>query len=147
MVLSNNDGCAIARSQEVKALGIKMGAPACKIRDLIAKHSIQVFSSNYTLYGDMSRRVNAVIADFSPEVEVYSIDETFLSLAGFARRDLVQMCQDLRSTVARCTGIPTCVGIGPTKTLAKLGNAAAKKRPPSWLRSASPRPPVCAISR
>ena len=129
LVLSNNDGCAIARSQEVKALGIKMGAPAFKIRHLIAEHSIRVFSSNYTLYGDMSRRVNTIIADFSPEVEIYSIDETFLGLAGFRHGDLVAMCQDLRATVARCTGIPTCVGIGPTKTLAKLGNAAAKKRP------------------
>ena len=129
LVLSNNDGCAIARSQEVKALGIKMGAPAFKIRDLIAKHSIRVFSSNYTLYGDMSRRVNTVISDFSPDVEVYSIDETFLGLAGFGGRGLVPMCQDLRATVARCTGVPTCVGVGPTKTLAKLGNAAAKKRP------------------
>lgn len=127
LVLSNNDGCAIARSQEVKAFGIKMGAPAFKIRDLIARHSIRVFSSNYTLYGDMSRRVNAVITEFSPDVEIYSIDETFLSLAGFARRDLPAMCQDLRAAVARCTGIPTCVGIGPTKTLAKLGNAAAKR--------------------
>ncbi len=129
LVLSNNDGCAIARSQEVKALGIKMGTPAFKIRGLIARHGIRVFSSNYALYGDMSRRVNAVVADFSPDVEIYSIDETFLSLAGFARRDLLALCQDLRATVARCTGIPTCVGIGPTKTLAKAGNAAAKKNP------------------
>ena len=129
LVLSNNDGCAIARSQEVKALGIKMGAPAFTIRHLIAEHAIRVFSSNYTLYGDMSRRVNAVIAGFSPDAEIYSIDETFLGLAGFRGRDLVAMCQDLRATVARCTGIPTCVGIGPTKTLAKLGNAAAKKQP------------------
>lgn len=129
LVLSNNDGCAIARSQEVKALGVKMGAPAFTLRDLIARHSIRVFSSNYTLYGDMSRRVNAVVADFAPDVEVYSIDETFLGLAGFARRDLRAMCQDLRATVARCTGIPTCVGIGSTKTLAKLANAAAKKNP------------------
>ncbi len=129
LVLSNNDGCAIARSQEVKALGIKMGAPAFKIRHLIAEHSIRVFSSNYTLYGDMSRRVNAVIAGFSPEAEIYSIDETFLGLAGFRGRDLVPMCQDLRATVARCTGTPTCVGIGPTKTLAKLANAAARKQP------------------
>ena len=129
LVLSNNDGCAIARSQEAKALGIKMGAPAFKIRDLIARHSIRVFSSNYTLYGDMSRRVNAIIVDYTPDVELYSIDETFLGLAGFARRDLRAMCQDMRAAVARCTGIPTCVGIGPTKTLAKLANAAAKKNP------------------
>ena len=129
LVLSNNDGCAIARSAEVKALGIKMGAPAFTLRELIARHRIRVFSSNYTLYGDMSRRVNAVISDFAPDLEIYSIDETFLSLAGFGRRDLWAMCQDMRADVARCTGIPTCVGIGPTKTLAKVGNAVAKKNP------------------
>ena len=129
LVLSNNDGCAIARSQEVKALGIKMGAPAFQLRELIDRHKIRVFSSNYTLYGDMSRRVNAAVSTFCPDTEIYSIDETFLSLAGFASRDLVMMCQDMRATVAQWTGIPTCVGIGPTKTLAKLGNAAAKKTP------------------
>ncbi len=129
LVLSNNDGCAIARSQEVKALGVKMGAPAFTLRELIARHRIRVFSSNYTLYGDMSRRVNAALSGFSPEVEIYSIDETFLSLAGFDARDLRAMGQDMRATVSRWTGIPTCVGIGPTKTLAKLGNAAAKKNP------------------
>ena len=129
LVLSNNDGCAIARSQEVKALGIKMGAPAFELRDLIARHSIRVFSSNYTLYGDMSRRVNAAIATLCPDSEIYSIDETFLSMAGFLGRDLAAMGQDMRETVARWTGIPTCVGIGPTKTLAKLANRAAKKQP------------------
>jgi len=129
LVLSNNDGCAIARSAEVKALGIKMGTPAFQLRELIARHRIRVFSSNYTLYGDMSRRVNAALAGFSPEQEIYSIDETFLSLAGFEGRDLRAMGQDMRATVARWTGIPTCVGIGPTKTLAKLANAAAKKTP------------------
>lgn len=128
LVLSNNDGCAIARSQEVKALGIKMGAPAFTLKDLIRQHGIRVFSSNYTLYGDMSRRVNAAIDTLCPDTEIYSIDETFLSLAGFPGRDLVAMGQDLRATVARWTGIPTCVGIGPTKTLAKLGNAVAKKQ-------------------
>ena len=129
LVLSNNDGCAIARSQEVKALGIKMGAPAFQLREMIERHRIRVFSSNYTLYGDMSRRVNAAISTVCPDTEIYSIDETFLSLAGFAARDLVTMCRDMRATVAQWTGIPTCVGIGPTKTLAKLGNAAAKKNP------------------
>ncbi len=129
LVLSNNDGCAIARSAEVKALGVKMGTPAFQLRDLIARHRIRVFSSNYTLYGDMSRRVNAAIAGFAPDLEIYSIDETFLSLAGFAGRDLRAMGQDMRATVARWTGIPTCVGIGPTKTLAKLANAVAKKNP------------------
>src|SRR3712207_2705926 len=127
LVLSNNDGCCIARSAEVKALGIKMGAPAFTLRDLIARHGIRVFSSNYTLYGDMSRRVNAALSTLCPDAEIYSIDETFLGMAGFGRRDLPAVAQDMRGTVARWTGIPTCVGIGPTKTLAKLGNAAAKK--------------------
>ena len=129
LVLSNNDGCAIARSDEVKALGVRMGEPAFKIRPLIEKHGIRVFSSNYVLYGDMSRRVNEVLGRFSPEVEVYSIDETFLDLSGFGQKDLWVYSQDMRATVRRWTGIPTCVGIGPTKTLAKVANAVAKKNP------------------
>jgi len=129
LVLSNNDGCAIARSPEAKALGVAMGAPAFQLRGLIARHGIRVFSSNHALYGDMSRRVNQTLAGFSPEAEVYSIDETFLGLAGVEGRDLLALCQDMRHTVARWTGIPTCVGLGPTKTLAKLGNAAAKRDP------------------
>lgn len=129
LVLSNNDGCAIARSEEVKALGIKTGEPAFKLRPLIEKHDIRVFSSNYVLYGDMSCRVNDVLNQFSPEVEVYSIDESFLDLSGFGSKDLWTYGQGMRSTVRRWTGIPTCVGIGPTKTLAKLANAVAKKNP------------------
>ncbi len=129
LVLSNNDGCAIARSEEVKALGVKMGEPAFKLRPLIEKHAVRVFSSNYVLYGDMSRRVNDVLNRFSPEVEVYSIDETFLDLSGFGHKDLWDYGQEMRSAVKRWTGIPTCVGIGPTKTLAKLANAVAKKNP------------------
>ncbi len=128
-VLSNNDGCFVARSEELKALGVKMGTPAFRVRDLIRRHRVRVLSSNYTLYGDMSRRVNAALSGFSPEVEIYSIDETFLGLAGFGARDLRAMARDMRATVSRWTGIPTCVGIGPTKTLAKLGNAAAKRNP------------------
>lgn len=129
LVLSNNDGCAIARSEEVKALGVKMGEPAFKLRPLIERHGIRVFSSNYVLYGDMSRRVNDVLGQFSPEVEVYSIDEAFLDLSGFEHKDLWEYGQEMRSTVGRWTGIPTCIGIGPTKTLAKLANAVAKKNP------------------
>ena len=129
IVLSSNDGCAIARSEEAKALGVGMGEPAFQLRPLIERHRIRVFSSNYALYGDMSRRVNQVLATFSPEVEVYSIDETFLDLAGLPCRDLWAYAQDLRATVKRWTGIPTCVGLGPTKTLAKLANAVAKKNP------------------
>jgi DNA polymerase V len=129
LVLSNNDGCAIARSDEVKALGVKMGEPAFKLRPLIEKHGVRVFSSNYVLYGDMSRRVNDVLNQFSPDVEIYSIDETFLDLSGFGHKDLWAYGQEMRAAVQRWTGIPTCVGIGPTKTLAKLANAVAKKNP------------------
>jgi DNA polymerase V len=129
LVLSNNDGCAIARSNEVKALGVKMGEPAFTLRPLIKKHGIRVFSSNYVLYGDMSRRVYAALNQFSPDIECYSIDESFLSLDGFGHFDLTAHAQEMRATVKQWTGIPTCVGIGPTKTLAKLANHAAKKRP------------------
>jgi DNA polymerase V len=129
LVLSNNDGCAIAGSDEVKALGIRMGEPEFKIRPLIRKHNVRVFSSNYVLYGDMSRRVNDVLHRFSPEVEVYSIDESFLDLSGFGDRDLWAYCQDMRATVRRWTGIPPASASGPTKTLAKVGNAVAKKNP------------------
>ena len=129
LVLSNNDGCCIARSNEVKALGVKMGEPAFKLRPLIAKHGIRVFSSNYVLYGDMSRRVYEVLHGFSPDIECYSIDESFLSLAGFEHRDLNGYGHEMRAKVKQWTGIPTCVGIAPTKTLAKLANHAAKKRP------------------
>lgn len=128
IVLSNNDGCAVARSEEAKALGVKMGDPAFKIRDKIRLHSIRVMSSNYTLYGDMSRRVVSVLHDFSPRLENYSIDETFVDLSGFGDR-MVQHATDMRAEVRERTGIPTCVGIAHTKTLAKLANFAAKKNP------------------
>src|SRR5262245_1389083 len=119
VVLSNNDGCVIARSDEAKALGFKMGDPFFKVRPLADRHSVAVFSSNYTLYGDMSSRVMQTLGRFSPEVEVYSIDEAFLSLAGFSERQLADFPGDARSTVCRWTGIPVNVGIGHTKTLAK----------------------------
>lgn len=129
IVASNNDGCAIARSDEAKALGIKMGDPIHKIRDKIEAHGVRVLSSNYTLYGDMQRRVLAAIEPFARDIEIYSIDESFLDLAGFEDRDLVAHAQAMRAQVLQWTTIPTCVGIGPTKTLAKLANAAAKKNP------------------
>ncbi len=129
LVLSNNDGCAIARTKEVKALGIEMGAPYYQIKELCRKNNVAVFSSNYTLYGDMSARMNAVYKNFAPEIEVYSIDESFLDLTGFQSRDLQTLALDLRSTVKQWTGMPTCVGLGPTKTLAKLANWAAKHYP------------------
>jgi DNA polymerase V len=128
IVLSNNDGCAVARSDEAKALGIRMGEPVHMIRDKIKDHGIRVLSSNYTLYGDMSRRVVDAINGFSPHTEVYSIDETFVDLSGFGDR-MVAQAADMRETVRRLTGIPTCVGIASTKTLAKLANFAAKKNP------------------
>ncbi|WP_298814662.1 Y-family DNA polymerase [uncultured Sphingomonas sp.] len=129
VVASNNDGCAIARSNEAKALGVKMGDPIHLIRDRLDRHGVVVRSSNYTLYGDMQRRVVAAVEEFASEVEIYSIDESFLDLAPFADRDLVAHANGMRRQVQRWTTIPTCVGIGPTKTLAKLANAAAKKNP------------------
>jgi DNA polymerase V len=129
IVLSNNDGCAIARTAEAKALGIKMGDPWFKIRQQCKRDGVRVFSSNYTLYGDMSARTNAVYRDFAPAVEIYSIDESFLDLSDVRDRDRVTLARDLRATVRAWTGIPTCVGIGPTKTLAKLANHIAKTIP------------------
>lgn len=126
VVLSNNDGCVVARSQEVRALGVGMGVPWFKLRDLAKQHGIIARSSNYTLYGDMSQRMHAVIGQFAPEQEIYSIDETFLDLTGF-NRDLIEYGQQIRQRVGQWTGIPVCVGIGSSKTLAKLANHCAKK--------------------
>jgi DNA polymerase V len=129
VVLSNNDGCAVARSAEVKALGIKMGAPWYKLRDLAQQHGIVALSSNYTLYGDMSNRVVNVLREFTPDMEVYSIDESFLRVEQTARLydGHTNMGQTIRSKVLRWTGLPVCVGFGHTKTLAKLANHLAKK--------------------
>ena len=125
VVLSNNDGCIVARSQEVKDLGIKMGTPLFKVADLITKHHIRVFSSNYTLYGDISARVMQTLEESSPHVEVYSIDEAFLDLSGINHPE--EHGRTVRQTVMQNVGVPVCVGIAPTKTLAKLANYAAKK--------------------
>lgn len=130
LVLSNNDGCAVARSAEAKALGIKMGTPAFQIKDLIRREKIVLCSSNYTLYGDMSARVDAALQTFAPRVENYSIDESFLGLADLpAGADVIALGRQMRATVRRWTGIPVCVGIGTTKTLAKLANHLAKVHP------------------
>ena len=126
VVLSNNDGCVVARSAEVKALGVPMGAPWFQLKDLAKQHGIIARSSNYTLYGDMSQRMHSVIGQFSPNQEIYSIDESFLDLTGF-NRDLIEYGQQIRSKVLQWVGIPVCVGIGSTKTLAKLANHTAKK--------------------
>ena len=127
IVLSNNDGCAVARSDEAKALGIKMGEPLHLIRDKIEAHGVRVFSSNYTLYGDISRRVVEVYEDFTPNVEIYSIDECFLDFSGF--KDRGAHARAMRAAVLRRIGIPVRVGIAPTKTLAKCANDIAKKNP------------------
>lgn len=129
VVLSNNDGCVVARSNEVKALGIGMGVPEFQIRPLLRAHKVQVFSSNYTLYGDMSQRVMETLDPFSPELEIYSIDEAFLRLSGFTARNLTEYGCTIRSTVKQWTGIPVSVGIAETKTLAKIANRIAKRTP------------------
>ena len=129
IVLSNNDGCAVARSAEAKALGIKMGDPEFKLRELIKRENIRVFSSNYALYGDLSRRVGDTLSSMVPTVETYSIDESFLNLGEFNGREVEPLARELRERVLRWVGIPTCVGIAPTKTLAKVENFIAKKRP------------------
>jgi len=127
VVLSNNDGCVIARSQEAKDVGIVMGAPLFEVRDLIRRHDVAVFSSNFALYGDMSRRFMDSLLHFTPEIEIYSIDEAFLNLSGFPETDLMQYARDIRRAINRWIGIPVSIGIGPTKTLAKLANNLAKK--------------------
>ncbi|MDG0964037.1 MAG: Y-family DNA polymerase [Opitutales bacterium] len=126
IVLSNNDGCAVARSNEAKSLGIPMGAPYHQIKKLCEWNGVTVFSSNYELYGDMSRRVTSVLARFAPELEIYSIDESFLNLSGVESPLLLS--QRIRKTVGRWTGIPISIGLGNTKTLAKLANRLAKKK-------------------
>lgn len=127
VVLSNNDGCVIARSAEAKALGIPMGEPAYKIKDLIETQKVHVFSSNYTLYGDMSQRVMSTIASFVPEMEIYSIDEAFINLSGFDLFNLQELGSKIVTTTSKNTGIPVSLGIAPTKTLAKAANRFAKK--------------------
>jgi DNA polymerase V len=127
IVLSNNDGCAVARSDEAKALGIKMGEPLHLLQDKIKAHGVRVFSSNYTLYGDISRRVVEVYEDFTPNVEIYSIDECFLDFSGFG--DRMGHARSMRREVLRRIGVPVRVGIAPTKTLAKCANDIAKKNP------------------
>lgn len=127
VVLSNNDGCVVARSAEVKALGIPMGVPWFKLREEAKRYGIVAFSSNYALYADMSNRVVEVLEGFSPNLEVYSIDESFLSLDGFPPADLEAYGREIRERVAKWLGLAVCVGIGPSKTLAKLANHCAKK--------------------
>jgi DNA polymerase V len=128
VVLSNNDGCVIARSNETKALGVPMGAPAFKYQEMFKKNNIHVFSSNYALYGDMSARVMNLLAEFTPDIEVYSIDEAFLKFEGFENNFHLQAYGlQMRKRVEKGTGIPISIGIAPTKALAKVANKIAKK--------------------
>lgn len=126
VVLSNNDGCVVALSQEAKAIGMTRGMPIFHAEQLVRTHDVKVLSSNYALYGDMSQRVMSILSGFSPEIEVYSIDECFLSLQGFTG-DIELYGRTIRATVEQWTGIPVSVGIGETKTRAKLANHIAKK--------------------
>ncbi len=127
VVLSNNDDCVVARSAEAKRLGIPMGVPVFQVQNLIQAHQVHVYSSNYTLYGDMSRRVMETLGQFTDEMEIYSIDEAFLDLTGFRHGDRTGYGRTIRNTVKKWTGIPVSVGIARTKTLAKLANHIAKK--------------------
>ncbi len=127
VVLSNNDGCVIARSNEAKALGVPMGAPAFKFKDLMESGEVHVFSSNFALYGDMSNRVMTILGSFCPNMEIYSIDEAFLDFSGFELHDLEAIGFEMRKRVLQWTGIPVSVGFAPTKALAKVANRIAKK--------------------
>ncbi len=129
VVLSNNDGCVISRSQEAKDIGIPMGAPAHQYQKMFDKNRIEVFSSNYQLYADMSNRVMKILSTYSPDQEIYSIDECFLKFEGFERYDLTNYGQEIKTKILQCTKLPVCVGIAPTKALAKLANHIAKKFP------------------
>ena len=126
-ILSNNDGCVIARSNEAKALGLPMGAPAHQYNSFFNQHNVKVFSSNYPLYGDMSRRVMDVLKQFTPLVEVYSIDEAFLQFEGFEHYDLEEYARQIKKRVRKWTGMSVSIGLGPSKALAKVANRVAKK--------------------
>ena len=127
VVLSNNDGCVISRSTEAKVLGIKMGEPYFKVKKIVKSNDVKIFSSNYSLYGDISRRVMKTLKQFSPEIEIYSIDEAFLNLSSIKDEDLLEYGNKIRKVVLKWTGIPTSIGIGTTKTLCKAANHIAKR--------------------
>ncbi|MEY2864837.1 MAG: Y-family DNA polymerase [Candidatus Methylopumilus sp.] len=127
VVLSNNDGCAISRSNEAKTLGIKMGTPWFKLKEFAKQENVTALSSNYTLYLDMSRRVMTLLSKFSPEQEIYSVDESFLDLTSFKSKDLIKYGQQIKTKIKQWTGLPVSIGIGSTKTLSKLANHIAKK--------------------
>jgi DNA polymerase V len=127
VILSNNDGCVISRSNEAKAVGVPMGAPLFKIKELIKEKNIAVFSSNYALYGDLSNRVMAILGQFSPNLEIYSIDEAFLNFDGMSVLDYDSYGIQMKTRIQKWVGIPVCVGFAPTKALAKVANKIAKK--------------------
>ena len=127
IVLSSNDGCVISRSTEAKTLGIKMGEPYFKVEKIVKRNNVKVFSSNYSLYGDISRRVMKTLRQFSPQIEIYSIDEAFLNLSSIKDENLLEYGNKIRKTVLKWTGIPTSIGIATTKTLSKAANHIAKK--------------------
>lgn len=129
VVLSNNDGCVIARSNEAKAIGVPMGAPAFKYQELFTNQQVHVFSANFALYGDMSHRVMSILNTFCPEIEIYSIDEAFLDFNGFDKIDLHQYGKKIGETVYKYTGLPISIGFAPTKALSKVANRIAKKFP------------------
>ena len=127
VILSNNDGCVISRSNEAKALGIPMGAPAFKYDSIFKKNNVHVFSSNFPLYGDMSNRVMSILSNYTPNIEIYSIDEAFLEFKGFENYDLEKYGKEIRRTILKWTGIPVSIGFAPTKALAKVANRISKK--------------------
>ena len=129
VVLSNNDGCIVARNSESKKLGIPLGAPWHKVKKTTRRHGVQAFSSNYALYGDMSARVMNILTSFTPTIEIYSIDEAFMDLTGTPVNSLTEYGRRICQTVHQGTGIPVSVGIASTKTLAKVANRIAKKNP------------------
>ena len=127
IVLSSNDGCVISRSTEAKALDIKMGEPYFKVEKIVKKNDVKVFSSNYSLYGDISRRIMKTLRQFSPEIEIYSIDEAFLNLSSIKNENLLEYGNKIRKIILKWTGIPVSIGIASTKTLSKAANHIAKK--------------------
>jgi DNA polymerase V len=129
VVLSNNDGCIISRSNEVKALGVPMGAPYFKYKEILTDHDVAVFSSHFTLYGDISGRMMTLIDSLVPRMEIYSIDEAFIDLSGFKDKDIETLCNCIRNTLWRSLSIPSSIGISKTKTLAKVANYYAKRVP------------------
>ena len=127
IVLSSNDGCVISRSTEAKTLGIKMGEPYFKVKKIVKENDVKIFSTNFALYGDISRRVMKTLRQFSPEIEIYSIDEAFLNLSSIKNENLLEYGNKIRKIILKWTGIPVSIGIASTKTLSKAANHIAKK--------------------